>query len=63
MMRYWNFDWDDQTSPDDLVSYTQGVLDTLGTRGIMLEMQVPSATNEEAIKLAEQCQTQGWLSN
>jgi len=62
MMRYWNFDWDNQTPPDDLVSYTQDVLDTLGTRGIMLEMQVPSATTEEAIELAERIQAKAWRS-
>jgi hypothetical protein len=62
MMRYWNFDWDNQTPPDDLISYTQDVLDMLGTRGIMLEMQVPSATTEESIKLAKRFQAKAWRS-
>lgn len=62
MMRYWNFDWDDQSPPDDLVSYTQEILNFLGTRGIMLEMQVPSATTEEAIELAQRCREQEWRS-
>jgi hypothetical protein len=62
MMRYWNFDWDNETPPDDLVAFTEGVLDTLGTRGIMLEMQVPSTTTEEAVELARRCQAKEWRS-
>ncbi|MCP4165048.1 MAG: hypothetical protein GY759_04030 [Chloroflexi bacterium] len=52
MMRYWNFDWEDSVPPHDLVEFTESVFETLGTRGIMLEMQAPTATTAEAIDLA-----------
>ncbi len=63
MLRYWNMDWENETPPNDLLGYTQQVLDKLGTRGILLEMQVPSATTEEAIALAQHIQSQAWRSS
>lgn len=62
MMRYWNPDWEQGTRPGDLVVYTKHVLEAVGTRGVMLEMQAPSATTEEAIELASRIQAQQWRS-
>lgn len=62
MMRYWNFDWEEHTPPADLVAYTEDVLDTLGTRGIMLEMQAPPQTLEGAVELASRLQAREWFS-
>ncbi len=56
MLRYWNMDWENETPPDDLVTYTESMLDILGSRGIMLEMQVASATTEEAIAVSRRLQ-------
>lgn len=62
MLRYWNQDWEGRTPPSDLVAYTSDVLNTLGTRGIMLEMQVRSESFAEAVDVAEQLQAENWRS-
>jgi hypothetical protein len=61
MLRYWLQDWDDQQAPD-LEQYTEEALSILGTRGIMLEMQVPTRTTEEAADLAARLREQDWRS-
>ncbi len=51
MLRYWVQDWKEGIVPD-LEQYTEQALSVLGTRGILLEMQVPSGTLIEARELA-----------
>lgn len=61
MLRYWVQDWKDGLAPD-LEQYTEEVLTILGTRGVMLEMQVPSCTIEEAQALAQRLKAKEWYS-
>jgi len=62
MLRCWNQDWEGQSPPSDLVAYIADVLETLGTRGVMLEMQVPSESFAEAATVAGQLRAADWRS-
>ncbi len=61
MLRYWVQDWKGGGVPD-LEQYTEQVLSILGTRGILLEMQVLSRTPIEAQKLAGRLKSREWLA-
>lgn len=59
MLRFWQQDWPDGIMPN-LEAYSEEVLACLGTRGIMLQMEVPSI--EDAIELSKHLRSKGWRS-
>jgi hypothetical protein len=53
-MRYWIQDWENRPMPD-LEAYTDQVIETFGTRGILLQMEAPdlAACRELHLRLAQ----------
>jgi hypothetical protein len=58
-MRYWIQDWENRPMPD-LVEYTHQAVETLGTRGVLLQMETP--TLAEAIRLSHLFSEEKWTA-